>query len=167
MREDIRYKGGKYRKKTVGYQMVHKWVISVRGRPSNCEHCGKPNKSDGRSCIEWANKSHEYKREWHDWIALCRSCHMKYDKIDRSTIQKKVWENSEYRERMVRVHKAIPLPPTFTRKGLPGTMLGKKHSEASKEKNRQAHLGKKLTPEHRKKISESLKITLCAKKSAP
>lgn len=50
-------------------------------------------------------------------------------------------------------------PPT--RKGLPGTFLGKKHSEESKEKNRQSHLGKisllkgkKITEERKKKISE-------------
>ena len=38
------------------------------------------------------------------------------------------------------------------RKGQPGNMLGKKHTEETKEKNRQAHLGKKLTEEHRKNI---------------
>ncbi len=30
--------------------------------------------------IQWANKSHTYKRELTDWFALCGTCHKKYDK---------------------------------------------------------------------------------------
>lgn len=42
-------------------------------------------------------------------------------------------------------------------KKLPYTvwMKGKKHTEIAKEKNRAAHLGRKLTEEHKKKISEA------------
>jgi hypothetical protein len=58
----------------VGYSSLHKWVRKHNGSPSVCEHCGK---TEGR--IEWANKSHEYKRDLSDWIALCKKCHVYYD----------------------------------------------------------------------------------------
>lgn len=44
-------------------------------RKKHCEDCGK---QKGR--IEWANKSHKYKRDVKDWISLCKPCHGKYDK---------------------------------------------------------------------------------------
>lgn len=43
----------------------------------------------------------------------------------------------------------------FSTKGLQ-TFLGKKHSEKTKEKLRQQHLGKKLSPEHRDKVIQTL-----------
>lgn len=122
MKKEIQYKGGKFRKEKVGLQMLHKWVISVKGRPPFCEFCGHPNKPEGRSRIEWANKSHKYKRKLDDWLALCRKCHMDYDKIDRSTIQKKVWQNPQYRQHMSDVHK-----------GKPGYWKGKKRPNLSRK----------------------------------
>ena len=62
----------------VGYLGLHAWVIRQLGQPTTCEHCGKTGLS-GRK-IDWANKSHEYKRHLNDWLRLCRSCHIKYDK---------------------------------------------------------------------------------------
>lgn len=62
----------------VGYGGLHDWITRKRGKPSFCEHCKK---SDLRTrCYQWANKSHEYKRDLSDWIRLCGKCHKKYDK---------------------------------------------------------------------------------------
>lgn len=61
----------------VGYDGLHRWVKNRRGKANGCEHCGK---QDGK--FEWANKSHEYKRELDDWISLCKKCHYQYDKAN-------------------------------------------------------------------------------------
>lgn len=60
---------------SVGYHALHKWVGRTLGRAVKCSFCGK---QKGR--IEWANKSHEYKRKSSDWIQLCKKCHFNYDK---------------------------------------------------------------------------------------
>ena len=68
----------------VGYSGLHTWVRKHLGKPLKCEHCSKENKpaKDGRyKFVQWANKSHEYKRDLMDWLALCVPCHKKYDKI--------------------------------------------------------------------------------------
>lgn len=62
----------------VGYIALHSWVKRRLGKPSKCEHCGKDGLT-GRQ-IHWANKSQEYKRDLTDWLRLCVSCHIKYDK---------------------------------------------------------------------------------------
>lgn len=59
----------------VGYSALHDWVERVLGKPNKCEHCGVTDKR-----MEWANKSHEYKRVKDDWIRLCKKCHVKYDR---------------------------------------------------------------------------------------
>lgn len=41
-----------------------------------CEHC----KSTTKKRYEWANASGDYLRNLSDWIRLCKSCHIKYDK---------------------------------------------------------------------------------------
>ncbi len=58
----------------VGYFGLHDWVRFRLGKAKVCEFCGK---SEGR--IEWANKSHEYKRDISDWLELCKKCHIYYD----------------------------------------------------------------------------------------
>lgn len=58
-----------------GYNTLHDWVYRHKGKPTKCQHCGT---NKGR--IEWANKSHEYKRNLKDWIPLCKKCHVKYDR---------------------------------------------------------------------------------------
>ncbi len=59
----------------VGYSGLHDWISYHYGKANKCEHCDKDH---GR--IEWANKSHEYKRDRADWIQLCKKCHIKYDR---------------------------------------------------------------------------------------
>ena len=53
---------------------LHMWVYSKLGRPNKCEFCGKIKRN-----LQWANKSHEYKRSLDDWLRLCVSCHKQYD----------------------------------------------------------------------------------------
>lgn len=59
----------------VGVDALHNWVKKKLGRPKKCEHCGSANQKQ----YDWANKSQKYRRDVHDWIRLCRSCHAKYD----------------------------------------------------------------------------------------
>jgi hypothetical protein len=58
----------------VGYAALHYWVRSEKGAPVRCEFCGV---TTGR--LEWANASHEYRRDVTDWISLCKPCHSRYD----------------------------------------------------------------------------------------
>lgn len=59
----------------VGYFALHAWVNRKLGKAKTCEYCGTNN-----SRVEWANKSHQYKRTTNDWIQLCKKCHYEYDK---------------------------------------------------------------------------------------
>lgn len=56
------------------YFSIHNWVKRTKGKASECINCGATKN------IEWANKSHEYKRITDDWISLCKKCHAAYDK---------------------------------------------------------------------------------------
>ena len=60
----------------VGYNGVHRWVEKHKGKPMICEHCGAIRKNKR---FYWANKKHDYKRILDDYMALCSSCHLKYD----------------------------------------------------------------------------------------
>ena len=58
-----------------GYTSIHIWVTKYKKRPSECEHCGKRKSYP----LHWANVDHKYKRILADYMALCASCHKKYD----------------------------------------------------------------------------------------
>lgn len=58
------------------YQRIHKHIRNTLGKPSKCENCG----TTESKVFDWANISHKYKYDLNDWIRLCRSCHVKYDK---------------------------------------------------------------------------------------
>lgn len=64
------WKGGE-----VGYQALHDWVRVRRGKASVCSEC------ESTKRVQWANKSHEYKRDINDWLELCQRCHARYDKL--------------------------------------------------------------------------------------
>lgn len=57
-----------------GYSAVHNWIRKKLPYPKRCSLCNRVKK------LEWANKSGEYKRDIEDWIALCRKCHVNYDR---------------------------------------------------------------------------------------
>lgn len=67
-------KNTNWRGDNVSYHGMHSWVRRMLGRPLVCASCGTKNKK-----IEWANKSHQYKRVLSDWISLCKPCHGKHD----------------------------------------------------------------------------------------
>ena len=70
----------------VKYFGLHKWVLFHKGTAKICENCGVTGN------IQWANKSHEYKRDLNDWIPLCIPCHRAYDK-GRSDIKNKIYRH--------------------------------------------------------------------------
>ena len=59
----------------IGYYPLHRWIAYNLGRPKKCEMCGSENEKE----YDWANKDHKYKRDFKDWIRLCKPCHRKYD----------------------------------------------------------------------------------------
>jgi hypothetical protein len=55
---------------------IHVWIRKHKPDNGICEVCGKTN------CrIECANISGEYRRDVEDYMYLCRSCHVAFDKI--------------------------------------------------------------------------------------
>lgn len=59
-----------------GYIPIHAWVARWLGKPDKCEQCGKI--KYGRY-IQWANRDHQYRRDFKDWMRLCTKCHFAYD----------------------------------------------------------------------------------------
>lgn len=68
-------KNPKWKGDRVGYYALHAWIQRKIGKPKKCSSCG----SEDRKRYEWANKSGQYKRDFSDWIRLCKPCHVKYD----------------------------------------------------------------------------------------
>jgi hypothetical protein len=64
----------KITKENIGYGGLHFWVYKVLGKPLICSWC-KSIKN-----IQWANVSHQYKRDIKDWLSLCAKCHNNYDR---------------------------------------------------------------------------------------
>lgn len=71
-------KSNNWKGDSVSYSGLHKWVKRYLGRPDQCIECGNVQN------LQWANKSHEYKRELEDWISMCVKCHKAYDKDSRA-----------------------------------------------------------------------------------
>lgn len=61
----------------VGYGGLHDWIRSHYGKADRCENVYCPGLS---TRYEWANVSHEYKRERADFVRLCKRCHSQYDR---------------------------------------------------------------------------------------
>lgn len=79
----LAYTGDKHPKwkgNNVGYGALHGWVYKELGKATKCKECGSTEN------VQWANKSHEYKRDIKDWVQLCSKCHLQYDGYKR-------WEN--------------------------------------------------------------------------
>jgi hypothetical protein len=61
-------------KSNAGYVAVHNWVNKYFEPKVRCEQCAS------EKFLDWANKDGEYTRNREDWMVLCRSCHMFYDR---------------------------------------------------------------------------------------
>lgn len=59
------------------YNALHNWVRLRLGNPSICINCGNTTAKK----YDWSNISYQYKRILSDWERLCRSCHMKKDRL--------------------------------------------------------------------------------------
>lgn len=57
----------------VGYRALHGWVSRQLGKAKRCKVCNTTNN------VEWANISHDYKRDISDWVELCAKHHDEYD----------------------------------------------------------------------------------------
>ena len=60
--------------KREGRQSLHQWVRTQMVKVNGCEYCGKD------KLLDAANISRKYKRNIKDFMWLCRSCHIKYDR---------------------------------------------------------------------------------------
>lgn len=61
---------------TSKYRVLHYRVARMKGTPSVCEFCGT---TDGK-IYDWANVDRKYSQDLNDYIRLCRSCHIRFDK---------------------------------------------------------------------------------------
>lgn len=67
----------------VKYVALHQWVNKHKGRANQCSNIYCPGIS---STFDWANIDSAYKRNLDDFVSLCRSCHMRYDKSTRTEL---------------------------------------------------------------------------------
>ena len=61
----------------VGYGALHDWIKKQKGIATHCELISCEGISTN---YQWANISGLYLRELTDWMQLCISCHVKFDK---------------------------------------------------------------------------------------
>lgn len=57
------------------YQELHRWIRKNLGKASYCSN----DMTHKSKMYDWANISHEYKRDLNDYKSLCRPCHAKID----------------------------------------------------------------------------------------
>lgn len=114
--ENPNWKGEK-----AGKYALHVWVRNHKQEPQFCEKCGK------KPPVDLHNIPKTYKRNLEDWIYVCFDCHKElepngYGKRKHTEEEKKIRSN-----RMT---------------GTGNTFYGKKHSIETKEKMKNARLGK-------------------------
>jgi len=92
------------------YRNIHGWIQRHYGKAFSCEHC---NTSVGTN-FEWAlKKGCLYECNIDNYIQLCKSCHVKYDRTTETN--KKISESLRYRVRK----KESYLKSSQTQKGRP------------------------------------------------
>lgn len=68
-------------KLSIKYKTIHVWLNRNFFKPKTCDKCKKNKK------LDWALIAPKYSRIRNDYLALCRSCHFKMDKINyKSTL---------------------------------------------------------------------------------
>lgn len=60
-------------KEKITYRELHRWVARRKDKTGRCSRCDTPGLTD------WANLSHEYRRDLDDWAELCRKCRKAHD----------------------------------------------------------------------------------------
>jgi hypothetical protein len=61
----------------VTYKGLHRWLEMHFNKPKKCQKCGKQTK------LDWANITRIYKRDIKNYMALCRKCHIRFDKANK------------------------------------------------------------------------------------
>lgn len=61
-----------------GYDALHVWIKKYFPKPSQCQRCGKVT-----DALDASNNSGKYLRDASDWEYLCKSCHLKKDKVSQ------------------------------------------------------------------------------------
>lgn len=74
----------------VGYSALHDWVIRKLGKAVWCEWCASTIN------VQWANASHQYKRDLYDWMQLCAKCHKKHDSGENRGAATKLFEQTPF-----------------------------------------------------------------------
>lgn len=65
-------------------ERYHKWIVSLKGKPRKCEHCG----TTEAKFFDWSNKNHQYNKIEDEWQRLCRKCHIRYDIKNNNLLNK-------------------------------------------------------------------------------
>jgi len=71
--ERINEQNNNWKGDSVGYLALHTWITRKLGKADVCQKCSST------KTVEWANISREYKRDFNDWIKLCKKCHGAFD----------------------------------------------------------------------------------------
>ena len=114
----------------VGYVALHSWIRKIKPKSNLCEICLNDKK------LELSNISGEYKRDIEDWWWVCRNCHRAYD-INKFKEKTKIWK--------MKISK---------------TLTGRRQNKETIEKRRKKLIGKKMSKETKRKISQANKIAL-------
>lgn len=69
------------------YFSKHTWVAKQKGKASMCEHCHESGKK-----YQWSNIDHKYSRKLEDYVSLCISCHLKYDRAVGNRVMEKGYD---------------------------------------------------------------------------
>lgn len=81
----------------VGYYSLHAWVKRKLGKAMVCSNCGAVKN------IDWSNISGKYLRDVNDYQALCRKCHLQYDRENIPGSMSITFKNGSHGERICAV----------------------------------------------------------------
>jgi hypothetical protein len=73
----------KWKGDKAGYTAIHDWIRNRLGNPKVCTECGSTQQ------VQWANISHQYRRDVNDYKSLCYKCHRKFDKGTWGSIKRR------------------------------------------------------------------------------
>lgn len=70
---------------SAGYVAKHLWIVKHYGKANRCEDKDCTFRNPSR--YEWCNVSGKYLRSRSDYMQLCPSCHRKFDKVDKISLE--------------------------------------------------------------------------------